>query len=155
MTHDEFMKRCETLWNLEENFNFTTRNKGILWQDRNVSRALANAADCYLRLRDVYKRSPELFKGIWHEPMGQGKMAMESLTDYQIYPSGEGKFKLKHTLAGDDYGYAAVRIAAVIDHPCQLCAEDVDAWHTRYGFCEHGDNNLTTQIAETKKRKKK
>lgn len=135
MTKEEFLRRCETIWNLERGFDFTTKNKGVLWQDRKVSRALLNAADCYLRLRDVYEKQPKLFKGIWDEPTGQGQMAIQALTDYQIYPSGEGEFKPEHTLASDDTGYAAVRVAAVLDHFCQKCGEDVDAWHTRQGFC--------------------
>ena len=41
------------------------------------------------------------------------------------------------TLASDRQGYALQQFAAILAHPCQKCAEDVNAWHTRAGFCEH------------------
>ena len=43
------------------------------------------------------------------------------------------------TLASDDEGYALNRLAAVLSHPCQQCAEDPKAWHTRSAFCPHKD----------------
>lgn len=41
------------------------------------------------------------------------------------------------TLAGDTEGYDIIQFAAVLQHPCQKCAEDPKAWHTRSGFCTH------------------
>lgn len=43
------------------------------------------------------------------------------------------------SLANDTLGYDCIRVMAVLTHPCQLCAEDVDAWHTRSAFCNHKD----------------
>lgn len=28
-------------------------------------------------------------------------------------------------------------LAAILTHPCQQCAEDPEAWHTRQAFCQH------------------
>lgn len=47
------------------------------------------------------------------------------------------QFHPRKTLANDDAGYAAHTLAALLNHPCQKCAEDKEAWHTRYGFCPH------------------
>lgn len=41
------------------------------------------------------------------------------------------------TLANDKEGYALVQFAAILTHPCQLCAEDPKAWWTRTAFCPH------------------
>lgn len=41
------------------------------------------------------------------------------------------------TLAGDHEGYGLVKLAAILSHQCQACAEDSDAWHTRSAFCPH------------------
>jgi hypothetical protein len=41
------------------------------------------------------------------------------------------------TLANDPEGYAIIRLLAVLTHPCQQCAEDPGAWHTRPAFCKH------------------
>ena len=46
------------------------------------------------------------------------------------------------TLAGDKDGYALQEIAAILCHPCQRCAENINAWHTRTGFCDHKQDNL-------------
>jgi len=36
-----------------------------------------------------------------------------------------------------DKEYALCCLTAILDHPCQQCAEDRDAWHTRSSFCNH------------------
>jgi hypothetical protein len=41
------------------------------------------------------------------------------------------------TLANDTDGYKLVQLTAILCHPCQKCAVDPNAWHTRYAFCEH------------------
>lgn len=41
------------------------------------------------------------------------------------------------TLANDANGYALIQLAAVLNHPCQKCGEDIEAWHTRMAFCVH------------------
>lgn len=41
------------------------------------------------------------------------------------------------TLASDTDGYALNRLAAILSHPCQQCAEDQKEWHTRTAFCPH------------------
>lgn len=41
------------------------------------------------------------------------------------------------TLANDKDGYCLIQLAAILNHPCQKCAEDPNAWHTRAAFCEH------------------
>ena len=46
-------------------------------------------------------------------------------------------FHSHSTLANDRDGYKVIQIAAILNHPCQKCAEDKDAWHTRAGFCQH------------------
>ncbi len=40
-------------------------------------------------------------------------------------------------LAGDVDGYALIQLAAILTHPCQKCATDPSAWHTRPAFCSH------------------
>lgn len=49
-------------------------------------------------------------------------------------------FSNEFQLANDKLGYDAVRVLAVLTHPCQECAEDPKAWHTRPAYCKH---NLT------------
>jgi hypothetical protein len=41
------------------------------------------------------------------------------------------------TLAGDKEGYSLIKLASLLAHPCQKCAEDKNAWHTRWAFCAH------------------
>lgn len=40
-------------------------------------------------------------------------------------------------LANDKLGYQGVYLLAILNHHCQICATDKDAWHTRGGFCPH------------------
>jgi hypothetical protein len=113
-----------------------------LFKNRKISVHICNALDAYLRLRHVL--SEEYSKSAMHKvmfsvvntlelhPDHQAKMALNSLCGFGLPED----FKLKHTLAGDE-AYKAIQVMAILDHPCQKCAEDPNAWHTRYGFCEH------------------
>lgn len=47
-------------------------------------------------------------------------------------------FSGSKTLANDRDGYKAIQFMAILTHPCQKCAEDPNAWHTRRAFCNHG-----------------
>lgn len=46
-----------------------------------------------------------------------------------------GGFTMK--LANDRDGYDIVQLSAILNHPCQQCAEDTKAWWTRTAFCQH------------------
>ena len=46
-------------------------------------------------------------------------------------------FSGRQTLANDNLGYKVINLIAVLNHPCQKCAEDKNAWHTRTAFCNH------------------
>jgi hypothetical protein len=46
-------------------------------------------------------------------------------------------FSVYRTLGNDPDGYDALRLLALLTHPCQQCATDPDAWHTRWAFCQH------------------
>lgn len=41
------------------------------------------------------------------------------------------------TLASDHAAYSIIQLLAVLTHPCQACAEDRYAWHTRGIDCRH------------------
>ena len=63
---------------------------------------------------------------------GQGKDWLRFL-QHEFERTEQGRA----TLANDRDGYALQQIAAILCHPCQRCAEDKCAWHTRSGFCDH------------------
>lgn len=64
----------------------------------------------------------------WHEFMHSEYLRTQKFADY-------------HTLANDSLAYQAVQFMAVLNHPCQKCAEDINAWHTRPAFCNHKEDN--------------
>lgn len=49
-------------------------------------------------------------------------------------------FSNEYQLANDKLGYNVVQLLAVLTHPCQKCAVDPDAWHTRPAFCSHRED---------------
>jgi hypothetical protein len=76
--------------------------------------------------------------------------AMHRLEGGQIYDFSQvlederqrtQNFGNSNTLANDTLGYRAIEILAILTHPCQKCSEDVNAWHTRVGFCNHEDGD--------------
>ncbi len=48
-------------------------------------------------------------------------------------------FSSDKVLANDHIGYKGIQLMAILTHPCQKCAEDTEAWHTRTAFCNHKD----------------
>lgn len=43
----------------------------------------------------------------------------------------------RQNLSGDKDGYDVIQLAAILTHPCQLCATSPNAWWTRSGMCSH------------------
>lgn len=117
MTEEQFIKRCKLIY-----------NKGFM-RDRDVSISIREATDCFSRLRYVYAKHPEYFSLIKNDY--QGNIAMDDL----------GKNLDERYLLASDNTYKAVEFACILDHPCQECAEDKDALHTRYGFCGHKEHD--------------
>lgn len=104
MTKQQFLKRCETIYDL-----------GLA--DSDTLKLLERWADIVMR-----------FEGgqIW------------ALVDFlQKESERTQRFGNHSILAGDTQGYKIIQIAAILTHPCQKCAEDKDAWHTRAAFCKH------------------
>lgn len=114
LTKEEFLKRCETIYDLK------------LLEDPSK---LRSATEVYLRLRHVYSEHPEAFEEIKRNH--QGKIAIEELTNWGT----DIKKENFGYLASDQYNL--VEAASILAHPCQKCAVDKKAWHTRYSFCKH------------------
>lgn len=114
MTKEQFLKRCETIYDMG------------YFKNRNISSMLRNAADTYLRLRSSYAKDPHLFDEIKKDH--QGSISCDALECY---------LDKSRNLANDANVYHALNVSCILDHPCQQCAEDKHAWHTRYSFCDH------------------
>lgn len=93
---------------------------------------VANAYDCglltpeRLRLLDRWLDFVLRFEG------GQMNYAVEFLADERkrLDNFGHGR-----TLAGDADGYALIQLSAILNHKCQKCATNPDAWWTRGCWC--------------------
>ena len=51
-------------------------------------------------------------------------------------------FQNQYQLANDTLFYNVIQLMAIMTHPCQKCAEDPKAWHTRSAFCDHREKKL-------------
>lgn len=110
MTKQEFLRRCETVW-----------GKGI---DDEIFSLLLRWVDFVLRFD--------------HTMFGNGQTQGDKICDFiEMERQRLGAPFSCNTLAGDKAGYKLVDIVSVLAHPCQKCAEDANAWHTRFGFCDH------------------
>lgn len=116
MTKDEFLARCATAWDC-----------GYVTPDRLC---------LMMRWLDFVMR----FEG------GQLSMALDFLVDERRRnkcPAGTSSGAIGN-LAGDADGYALIQLSCLLAHPCQKCATDTSAWHTRAGFCEHREGRALT-----------
>jgi len=92
---------------------------------------LRSATEVFTRLRHIYLEHPEYFEQI--ETHTQGGIVMNELCGFAKCQTTSENFG---NLAADP-AYKTVQLASILTHPCQLCAEDTGAWHTRYAFCKH------------------
>lgn len=115
MNKSEFLKRCETIWELGLTDNLAM---------------LRSATEVFTRLRYIFKIHPEYFDLIKTDT--QGNIALNELTgcgvDMNDFRFGD---------LANDSSYRLVRLACILAHPCQKCGEDKYATHTIYGFCRH------------------
>jgi len=65
---------------------------------------------------------------------GQVNTVVEHLQEERKRTNG---FSERFRGANDALGYGVIRLLAVLTHPCQPCAEDPQAWHTRNSYCRH------------------
>lgn len=120
MTKQNFLKRCETIFDM-----------GLVSeQDESIITLsfLYRATEVFMRLRHVYSKHPKFFENI--KKVHQGEIAIDELTGHNL-------IDISKTLANDIYSHNALEIGAILAHPCQQCAEDKNAWHTRWAFCNH------------------
>lgn len=98
------------------------------------------------RCRTAYRKFgwPQLTQTLHHAAeMTDALLSLEGgqVKDFVEYMSAASRrtegFSPSRTLASDRYGYNVIQFLALLNHPCQQCAVDTDAWHTRTGFCEH------------------
>jgi hypothetical protein len=115
MTKEDFLKRCETVY-----------DKGLA--QPSVLSLLNLWADFVLRYE--------------HTMFSHGQSQGQYVWDFMERERERlGGASCPYTLASDNDGYAIVQLAAILSHPCQKCAEDRDAWHTRTAFCNHKEAN--------------
>lgn len=95
---------------------------------------VANAYDMGLFKPEVLRLLDRWTDGIMRLEGGQFNYFAELITDEQKRTE---YFRSDKVLANDEIGYAVIHLVALLRHPCQKCAIDPQAWHTRSAFCEH------------------
>lgn len=110
MNKQEFLRRCETVW-----------DKGV---DRGIFSLMLSWLDFVLRYEHT----------MFSPGQGQGEILWTFLESER---ERIGAPYTSKTLANDKEGYKLQEIASILAHPCQQCAEDLQAWHTRFAFCSH------------------
>ena len=110
MTRAEFLARCSTIFDM-----------GLATEEQ--LRLLERWADTMLRLEYCLFDQGDQIHYVWQFLEAERRRIGER----------------GNTLANDEAGYNLVRMAAVLSHPCQKCAEDPRAWHTRSAMCSHGE----------------
>lgn len=115
MTKDEFLKRCETIY-----------DSGLARPE--VLRLMNRWVDAVMRFEGGQRNEFQLH--IWEQ----------FIEDERRRTDGFANLK---TLANDMDGYDIIKLVAILVHPCQACAESTEAWHTRPAFCEHRREGTT------------
>lgn len=67
---------------------------------------------------------------------------MNYVADFLAMEKKRHGYYPNRTLANDADGYALMNFAAILNHKCQLCATDRNAWWTRGAFCTHGKGGV-------------
>ena len=113
MTKSQFIKRCENAWDM-----------GLITPER--LRLMERWCDFVMRFDHTF--------------IGYGQTQGTYVIDFILVEQQRLRQQddaWPKTLANDDDGYKVIQFASVLSHPCQVCAEDPKAWHTRTAFCPH------------------
>jgi len=108
LTKEQWLKRCETVYNKATSQPFQVKIDLEL---------LDRVVDALLRLEGGQL-------GYWLDFMESERKRTDNFSSIK-------------TLANDEQLYGLMQAVAILSHPCQICAEDKEAWHTRRGFCNH------------------
>lgn len=88
--------------------------------------------------------TPEIFKHLENVMDAMSRLEGGQLEYFVDFLEAENvrthRFDRGMQLANDKLGYDCIRLLAILTHHCQSCAEDIEAWHTRGGFCKHREN---------------
>lgn len=87
-----------------------------------------------LATEENFRHLERIYDAVMRFEGGQVHYFMETMQDE--FERTE-RFRSDKVLANDRLGYDLIKFLAVLVHPCQKCAEDPKAWHTRSAFCPH------------------
>jgi len=114
MTKDEWLKRCSLAYEM-----------GLIGKDRTSSNFLTKVIDALIRFEGGQRNQHQ--NKYWEEFVKEEK---KRTRDWTV------------VLTSDQLLYSLLIFAHILDHPCQKCGVDPQAWHTRYGFCNHRKEHL-------------
>lgn len=85
-------------------------------------------------LENIFKHIEKCFNAIHRLEGGQPEDFAKFFESERVRTDN---FSNQKILANEKLGYGCIYVLALLNHPCQECAEDDKAWHTRAGFCQH------------------
>lgn len=107
-------------------------NKTVEFTKEQILARVSNAIDMGLMTRKQMSLLDKWLDFVNRFEGGQMRYVADFIESEKRRTSGYSR-----TLAADVDGYALNRLAAILSHPCQKCAEDPNEWHTRSAFCPH------------------
>lgn len=94
----------------------------------------ANAYDMGLASFDILQHLHNTYDAMHRLEGGQFHYFAEFIEAESVRTE---RFSSYRQLANDKLGYDVIKFLAILIHPCQICAESPEEWHTRSGFCPH------------------
>lgn len=132
MTKEDFLARCATAYDM----GLVTPERAALmsrWLDVVMREGHSRLCDYRSVAGSSYQDQHDTVRRFWTHSWGEiARLQRNSLARFG--DSGDAAIA---TLANDVDGYSIIQFAAVLSHPCQICATDRAQWHTRPAFCPH------------------
>lgn len=98
---------------------------------------MANAYDMHLCTPEVLHLASKWTDGVMRLEGGQYHYWCDLMEDEAVRTQ---RFANNKVLANDEVGYKVIQLMAILNHHCQKCAVDPQAWHTRGAFCNHKED---------------
>lgn len=107
----------------------------------------ANAYDMGLTANPILKHLERAYDALFRLEGDQFRYFAEWIVAEQERTQ---HFANNYQLANDKLGYNVIQLLAILTHPCQKCAEDPKAWHTRSAFCEHRESTAIGHVTNVR-----
>ena len=129
MTKHDFIKRCETAYDL-----------GLVTPD--TLKLMETWLDAMMRYEGSLAVVTAGFSTTIEPKFNSQGRFFDDIIEKERFRTNN----FQNILVRDVDGYKIVTLSSLLTHPCQICAESIRSSHTKHGFCNHTEKERLDKL---------